>query len=214
MKIGILGTGDVAQALGKGFAALGHDVRLGSRTPGGDKAKAFVKEAGARGSEGSLADTARFGDIVIVAVPGVAAAETLKAIGPEPFRGKVVIDVTNPLDFSKGFGALAISGDDSAGETIQRVLADAKVVKTLNTVNARYMVHPKWAGGTPDMYLAGNDADAKHQVAELLRGLGWNPVDLGPITSSRWLEAMCLAWVQACFPTGNFGQAFKLIQFG
>ena len=213
MRVGILGTGDVGQALGTAFATLGHEVKLGARAAGNGKAVDWVRRTGGDASEGSFTDAAAFGQIVVVATLGAAVAEALAAAGPENFAGKLVIDVTNPLDFSKGFPDLAIKGDDSGGETVQRLLPQAKVVKTLNTVSNPYMFRPKWSGGLPDMYLAGNDPEAKNRVAGILRDFGWNPVDLGAIMSARWLEAMCMAWVQVSMPTRNFAQAFKLIQF-
>ena len=213
MRVGVLGTGTVGRYLASGFLSLGHEVRLGSRTAGGDKAKAWVAAAGASGSEGSFADAAGFGDIIVIATLGTVLPAVVAAAGPTNFAGKLVIDVTNPLDFSKGFADLGIKGDDSGGETLQRLLPDAFVVKTLNTVNAQHMFRPRWPGGIPDMYLAGNDDDAKVRVAAILREFGWNPVDLGRITSARWLEAMTMSWVEASMPTRNFNQAFKLIQF-
>ncbi len=212
MRVGVLGTGSVGQALATGFHGLGHDVMIGARRAGNDKAVGWADATGMRAAQGSFADAARHGEIVVFATLGTAVAGVAAAAGPENLDGKIVIDVTNPLDFSKGFADLAIKGDDSGGETLQRALPAARVVKALNTVNANRMCAPRWPGGIPDMFLAGNDPTAKAGVADILRAFGWNPVDLGPITSARWLEAMCMAWVQAAVPAHNFGLAFKLIQ--
>lgn len=211
VKIGILGTGGVAQTLGTGLVSLGHDVMLGSRQAGGEKATAWVKATGNGASEGTLQDAARFGEMVVVATPGAAVAETVNAVGPENLAGKVVLDVSNPLDFSAGFARLAISGADSAGETIQRLAPEARVVKALNTVNQSVMVRPNWEGGTPDMMIAGNDAAAKEAISAILRQWGWNPIDLGGIVSARWLEAMILAWIALAVPSQRYTAAFKVI---
>ncbi len=213
MRVGILGTGVVGQALGTGFQAIGHQAMLGSREAGNAKAVAWAKAAGSGAAEGSYADAARHGEIVVLATLGMAVAEAVTAAGIANFDGKLVLDVTNPLDFSRGFAGLGIKGDDSGGETVQRVLPGARVVKTLNTVTASKMFRPHWAGGIPDMYMAGNDPEAKREAGAILADFGWNPVDLGRITSARWLEAMCIAWVEAAMPTRNFSLAFKLIQF-
>lgn len=212
MKVAILGTGPVAQALGRGFLSLGDEVRLGGRQAGGEKAAAWVKAAGAGASEGTLADAAAFGELIVVAVLGTALPEAVAAAGEANFAGKVVIDTTNPLDFSSGVGQLAISGPDSCGETLQRLLPEGKVVKAFNTVNNAFMVRPHWEGGIPDMYLAGDDAEAKRKVRDILVRFGWNPVDLGGILSSRWLEAMCMAWVNVAMPSNRWNAAFKVIE--
>jgi predicted dinucleotide-binding enzyme len=214
MKVGILGTGDVGRALGRGFVATGHQVKMGARTAGHEKAMAWVAEMGRQASEGTFADAARFGEIVVFATLGVANPEVVKAIGPNTVAGKVVIDVTNPLDFSKGFPPdLAIKGDDSGGETLQRLIPEAKVVKAFNIVNNALMFRPDLPGGPPDMFIAGDDAAAKATVTVILNDFGWpNVIDFGGIRASRWLEAMCIAWVLACSASGNWRQAFKLLK--
>jgi predicted dinucleotide-binding enzyme len=213
MKIGILGTGDVGRSLGTGFIALGHQVRIGARTAGHEKAMEWVGEAGANASQGTFADAADFGEIVVFATLGVANPEVVKAVGAKRFAGKVVIDVTNPLDFSKGFPPdLAIKGDDSGGETLQRLIPDAHVVKAFNTVGNSLMFKPELPGGPPDMFIAGDNAGAKATVTRILDAFGWNAIDLGGIAAARWLEAMCIAWVLACSSTGNWRQAFKLLR--
>ena len=138
----------------------------------------------------------------------------VKAAGAKKLAGKVVIDVTNPLDFSKGFPPdLAIKGNDSGGETLQRLIPDAKVVKALNTVTNTLMFRPELPGGPPDMFIAGDDAGAKATVTKILNDFGWpRVIDFGGIEASRWLEAMCIAWVLACSATGNWRQAFKLLE--
>ncbi len=213
MRIGILGTGVVGSSLGKGFIALGHDVKMGARTANHEKALAWVAEQGPHASQGTFADAARFGDVLVFATLGVANPEVAKAAGIDAFAGKVVIDATNPLDYSAGFPPdLAIKGNDSGGETLQRLLPEAKVVKAFNIVNNDLMFRPNVAGGPPDMFIAGDDAEAKKTVTGILNDFGWpRVVDFGGIKSARWLEALCIVWVLGCAGTGNWRQAFKLL---
>lgn len=212
MKVGILGTGVVGQALGDGFATLGHDVMLGSRTADNEAAAGFAAKHPGRGSAGTFADAAALGEILVFATRGIANPEVVAAAGADRFDGKIVIDATNPLDFSAGYPDLAISGNDSAGETLQRLLPGAKVVKAFNIVTANLMFRPQLAGGPPDMMIAGDDAAAKAKVTEILRDFGWPTIDLGGIRSARWLEAMCMAWVLASMARKNWNQAFRLLE--
>jgi len=156
MHVGILGTGDVGRALGKGFVTLGRDVRMGSREAKNEQALAWEKEMGVKASVGTFADAASFGKIVVLATLGVANESALKMAGPETLRGKVVIDTTNPLDFSAGMPPkLAVSGNDSAAERVQRLLPDAYVVKAFNTVGSPFMFRPSFPNGPPDMFFCG-----------------------------------------------------------
>lgn len=213
MKVGILGTGDVGKALGRGFAKLGHEVKMGAREANNAKAAAWAQEIGAQGSAGTFADAASLGDLIVLATLGVANESALRSAKPENMRGKVVIDATNPLDFAPGKPpALAISGNDSGGEQVQRLLPDAHVVKAFNTVGNAFMFRPDFAGGPPDMFIAGNSDDAKRTVGGIVKDFGWGVVDVGGIESSRYLEAMCLVWVLSAMRTGNWSQAFKLLK--
>jgi predicted dinucleotide-binding enzyme len=214
MKIGVLGTGDVGRALGKGFIALGHQVKMGSRSTTSEKALAWAKEMGPMASVGTFADAAAFGEVVVLATLGVANDQALRSAGPETLRGKVVIDATNPLDLSGGMPPkLAITGNDSGGERVQKLLPGALVVKAFNTVGSPLMFRPGLPGGPPDMFIAGNDDDAKKKVTSILKEFGWGAVhDLGGIESSRYLEAMCMVWVLSAIRGGNWNQAFKLLR--
>jgi len=212
MRIGILGTGDVGQALGRGFVVLGHEVKMGSRSAGNDKAVGWAKEAGGKASAGTFAEAASHGELVVLATLGSANESALKAAGPQTLRGKVVIDATNPLDFSGGAPQLAVGHTDSGGERVQRLLPGARVVKAFNTVGNAHMFRPRFPGGPPDMFICGNDDDAKKQVAAILSDFGWGTADLGPIESSRYLEPMCMAWVVYGARAGTWNHAFKLLR--
>lgn len=213
MKIGIFGTGDVGKALGKGFLATGHEVRMGARQATSEKALAWAKEMGAKASAGSFADAAAFGEIIVLATLGVANEEALKMAGLDKLRGKVIIDATNPLDFSGGMPPkLAIAGHDSGGERVQRFVPDAHVVKAFNIVGSPFMFRPEFPGGPPDMFICGNDDTAKKKVGAILSDFGWQVIDIGAIEGSRYLEAMCMVWVLSGARSGNWNQAFKLLR--
>ena len=213
MNVGILGTGDVGKALGRGFIALGHAVKMGARDARNDKAIAWARETGAQASFGTFSDAASFGDVIVLATLGTANESALTMAGPEHFRAKVLIDTTNPLDFTRGMPpTLAVSGNDSGGERVQRLLPDARVVKAFNTVGNAFMFRPDFPGGPPDMFICGNDDGAKAQVAGILKDFGWGVVDVGSIECSRYLEAMCMVWVLSAMRAGTWNQAFKLLK--
>jgi predicted dinucleotide-binding enzyme len=213
VNIGILGTGDVGRSLGKGFVALGHKVLMGARKAGNEKALAFVAEAGPNATQGSFADAARFGEIVVLATLGAGNEAALAQAGEGNLAGKLVLDTTNPLDFSQGMPPrLFAAGTDSGGERVQRQLPKSKVVKVWNTVGHAHMFRPDFPDGPPDMFIAGNDAAAKQHVRALLHDFGWNTVDCGGIESSRYLEGMCLVWVLHGMATGTWNHAFKFLR--
>jgi predicted dinucleotide-binding enzyme len=206
MKVGILGSGDVAQALGRGFAKHGHDVMIGSREPKSEKLQAWKKAAGAKASTGSSADAAKYGEIVVLATLGAGTMAALDNAGPRNFDGKLVIDVTVPLDFSKGMPpGLFVGTTDSLSEQIQKKLPKAKVVKCFNTISNPQMIDPRVKGGKPRMLIAGNDAKAKTEVTEKLKGLGWaGAIDCGDLTGARWLEAFVPLWVRVASAEGSY----------
>lgn len=212
MKAGILGTGDVGKALAKGFAALGHDVMIGSRTGASDKAAAIVAELGGKGSTGTFAEAAMFGDVVVLATLGSANAEVIALAGAANLTGKPLLDATNPLDFSQGFPPkLLVPAEGSGGQQVQALAPHAKVVKVFNTVGHVLMFKPSLPGGPPTMFLCGDDDKAKAATAELLREFGWEPLDVGGLHASHWLEAMCMVWVSHGIRSGRWGHAFKLL---
>jgi predicted dinucleotide-binding enzyme len=199
MRIGILGTGVVGKTLGAKLTKLGHNVRMGSRSSGGEKARAWIKEAGGKSSEGTFADASAHAEIVFNCTSGMASLEALRAAGAKNLEGKTLIDVANPLDFSKGMPpTLSVCNTDSLGEQIQRAFPTAHVVKSLNTVSANVMVNPSIIPGVHDMFVSGNDAKAKAQVIDLLKtGFGWKEViDLGDITGARAQEMHLALWLR------------------
>jgi 8-hydroxy-5-deazaflavin:NADPH oxidoreductase len=208
MKIGVLGTGEVGQAIGSKLCALGHEVRMGGREAGNPKATAWVKAAGDRASQGTFADAARSGELLFNCTAGAGSLDALAAAGADHLRGKILIDISNPLDFSKGMPPrLFLPSDDSLGERIQRAFPETKVVKTLNTVTNQVMVDPaRVGGGEHDIFVCGNDAGAKARVTEILRGwFGWtNVIDLGDITTARGTESYLMLWVRLW---GSLGSA-------
>lgn len=199
MKIGILGTGMVGSAIGSRLAELGHAVVMGSRTAGGSKAVEWASKAGAGAGQGTFADAASHGEMVFNCTAGIASLDALKMAGASNLEGKVLLDVSNPLDFSKGMPpVLTICNDESLGERIQKAFPGAKVVKTLNTVNTAVMAYPeRLAGGDHHMFLCGNDAGAKEKAAELLKSFGWKHLlDLGDIAMARGTEMYLPLWVR------------------
>jgi predicted dinucleotide-binding enzyme len=213
VKIGILGTGDVGRALGNGFIALGHEVKMGSRDAQNERALAWASTSGINASTGTFADAAQFGDVVVLALLWAGAENAIKLAGPENFAGKVVIDAINPLLFEPGKGpALAIGHTDSAGEQVQRWLPAAHVVKAFNIVGHAHMFKPDFPCGPPDMFICGNDRAAKQTVTEILEDFGWPTIDIGGIEGSRLLEPMCVLWVGYAFRTGSGNHAFKLLR--
>lgn len=213
MKIGMLGTGDVGKALGTAFLKLGHEVQMGSRKRGNEKAAKWVMDSGKNASYGTFAEAAKFGEIIVLATLGSATEEAIKLAGPENFAGKLVIDTTNPLDFSRGMPpSMFVGTTDSLGERIQRVAPGAHVVKAFNTVGNAHMFKPDFPGGPPDMFICGDNEDAKKKTTALLKDFGWGVVDIGPISGSRWLEPMCLTWVLHGIKSNSWNHAFKLLR--
>jgi predicted dinucleotide-binding enzyme len=212
MNVGILGSGDVGQALGRGFLALGHQVMLGSREAENPRAVAWAKQAGERASAGTFAKAAEFGEIVVLATLGVATENAIRIAGPGNFRGKLVLDATNPLDFDTSKCSLVGGLGDSAGERHQRLLPGAHVVKVFNTVGNALFFRPDLPGGPPSMFICGDDAGAKQRVGEICKDFGWETVDVGPIGAAHYLEAMCMVWVLTAEASDTWTQAFKLLR--
>lgn len=197
MKFAVLGTGMVGDAIGTKLVALGHEVRMGAREATNARAAAWVAARGEAASQGTFADACRFGEIVFLCTAG-AAAESVVREAASALDGKIVIDVTNPLDFSRGMPpSLFTSRDESLGEIVQRAAPGARVVKTLNTVNCQLMVDASRLGGDHAAFLSSDDEEAKRTVHALLReGFGWRQVvDLGPLATARATESYLPLWL-------------------
>lgn len=213
MKIGILGTGDVGRALGSGFAKLGHYVKMGSRDPHQEKVKAWVNKTGAQASAGTFAEAAAYGDLAVLCTIWTGTENAVRLAGPDHLAGKVVIDTTNPLDFSGGIPpTLAVGHTDSAGEQIQRWLPDSRVVKAFNIVGSAHMFKPEFPGGPPDMFICGDDEQAKATVTDLLETFGWSVIDIGGIECARYLEPLAMVWIRHFFRINSVNHAFKLLR--
>ncbi|HEX4440903.1 MAG TPA: NAD(P)-binding domain-containing protein [Thermoanaerobaculia bacterium] len=199
MRFGVLGTGTVGSAVATKLVSLGHDTKMGARQAGNPKATDWAAAQGTRASTGTFAEAAAFGEVVFNCTMGTASLEALEAAGEENLAGKILVDVANPLDFAKGMppSLFTAAAGDSLAERIQKAFPDAKVVKALNTVTAAVMGHPEKVPGQTDLFIAGNDADAKRQVAALLGDFGWTSViDLGDVTAARGTEAYLLLWLR------------------
>jgi hypothetical protein len=197
----------VGKTIASKLVELGHEVKLGSRSATHEGAAAWTKEAGEKASNGTFADAAGFGELVFNCTNGAGALDALRAAGAKNLDGKILVDVSNPLDFSKGMPPSLFAGNtDSLGENIQKEFPGAKVVKTLNTINANVMVDPaRVAGGDHDVFMSGNDAEAKATVQRLLmEQFGWKHViDLGDITTARGTESYLPLWLRLWGALGN-----------
>ena len=193
MRFAVMGTGDVGKAIGAGLVSLGHEVRVGSRSAGPGKS--------------TFAEAAAWAEVIVNATKGEASLAALRAAGSANFIGKILIDVANPLDFSKGMPpTLLVKDDDSLGESIQREFPQAFVVKTLNTMSAALMANPGLVKEEHDVFLSGNDKAAKAFVTEILRAWGWKNIrDIGDITTARGTEMLMPLWIRLL---GTFGNGY------
>ncbi len=211
MKIGIIGSGSVAKTLGSGFAAHGHEVMLGTRDP----AKLAEWTLQNPGSQiGSFAAAARFGEVVVLAVKGTAAASALRSAGVPNLAGKTVIDVTNPISDTppvNGVLTYFTTLDDSLMERLQRDFPAVHFVKAFNSVGEGCMVDPTFAGGRPTMFICGNDHTAKKTVRDVLEQFGWDTADMGRVEAARAIEPLCMLWCIPGFLHKDWVHAFKLL---
>jgi predicted dinucleotide-binding enzyme len=196
MKIGVLGTGATGQTIATKLVELGHDVMMGSRDEANPKAVAWAKEEGHNALYGSFMNAAEFGEIVFNCTLGTASLDALRMAGERNLNGKVLIDTANPIDYSTDLWTLTVCNTDSLGEQIQREFPGARVVKTLNTMNVNVIVDPNKLIERTDVFVSGNDIEAKATVVRILREwFGWRQViDLGDITTSRGVEMYMLLW--------------------
>jgi len=211
MKIRILGSGDVAKALALGFIANDHQVAFGTR----DASKLADFIAANPGPQVlSTSDAAAFGELIVLTVKGTV-AETLLASVQEQVAGKVVIDTTNPIADAapvKGVLPYFTGPNESLGERLQAKVPQARIVKAFNSVGSGFMVNPTFAGGTPTMFIAGNDDAAKTIVSKILQSFGWEVADMGAIESARAIEPLCQLWCLPGFLNNQWSHAFKLLK--
>jgi 8-hydroxy-5-deazaflavin:NADPH oxidoreductase len=211
MKVGILGSGGVAQTLGAGFMAAGHTVKLGTRSP--EKLAEWAgKNPGA--TVGSFADAAAFGELLVLAVKGTQAASALRLAGDANLKGKPVMDATNPIaDAPPVDGVLQYftAMNDSLMEQLQREFPDAKLVKAFNSVGSMLMVNPSLPGGPPTMFICGNDDGAKATVSGIVTSFGWEVMDLGTAVAARAIEPLCILWCIPGMRGGQWVRAFKML---
>jgi predicted dinucleotide-binding enzyme len=211
MKIGVLGSGDVAKTLATGFLKHGHEVMIGTRTP--VKLAEWAKQSPG-GSVGTFAATAAFGELIVLAVKGKASPEALALAGAENLRGKTVIDATNPIeDVPPVNGVLRFFTDinESLMERLQREFEGAHFVKAFNSVGAPSMVNPHFKAGKPTMFICGNDEAAKKQVTGILDAFGWETADMGKAEAARAIEPLCMLWCIRGFTRNQWTHAFKLL---
>jgi predicted dinucleotide-binding enzyme len=212
MKVGVLGSGDVAKTLASGFLKHGHAVKMGSRSPG-KLADWSAQNSGS--SVGTFAEAAEFGGLIVLAVKGNAAAEALALAGAKNLAGKTVIDACNPIeDAPPDKGVLLrffTEINKSLMETLQRQFAEAHFVKAFNSVGAPGMVNPSFTGGKPTMFICGNDEGAKKQVAQINEQFGWETADMGPAEAARAIEPLCMLWCIPGFTRNQWTHAFKLL---
>jgi predicted dinucleotide-binding enzyme len=211
MKVGILGSGDVAKALGKGFLTAGHEVMLGSREA--DKVRGWSDHE--KASAGTFAEAAAFGEVVVVAVKGTVALDALKLAGEGALDGKTVIDTMNPIaDAPPVNGVLQYftGSNESLMERLQAAVPNARFVKAFSCVGNAFMFRPTFPGGPPTMFICGNDDGAKAQVRSILTEFGWEAEDIGKVEGARAIEPLCQLWCAPGFQRGQWTHAFKLLK--
>lgn len=215
MKIGIIGSGPVGQVLGTAFTKEGHQVKLGTRKPNDAKVAQWVSQTGPKASAGTFADAATFAELAVLATKwdGGATENAVKLADPKNLVGKVVIDATNPLT-AVPYAPLGLSlgFSDSVGEQVQRWLRGSKVVKAFNTVTHAHMYRPKFEGGPPDMFICGDDAQARATVAEICRAFGWAVIDIGGMTGARLLEPLAALYCVIAIQGGSWNLAWRLLR--
>lgn len=212
MKVGILGSGDVAKALAGGFITHGHDVMLGTRNAG-KLADWMSTHSTAR--VGSFLDAAKFGELVVLAVKGTAAAGALRIATATSLAGKIVLDATNPIaDAAPVNGVLKFftTLDESLMERLQREFEGARFVKAFNSVGSACMVNPQFKGGMPTMFICGNDEAAKKTVTGILAQFGWETADMGKAEAARAIEPLCILWCIPGFLRNDWAHAFRLLR--
>lgn len=211
MKVGVLGSGDVAKVLAGGFIKHGHQVKLGTRSP------AKLAEWASRNRSvalGTFAEAAQFGEVIVLAVKGTAASDALELAGRSNVSGKTVIDATNPIaDAPPVSGVLKFftNHDESLMERLQKAFPDAHLVKAFSSVGNACMVNPQFQGGKPTMFICGNNESAKAAVRGVLDQFGWETADMGKAEAARAIEPLCMLWCIPGFLRNDWVHAFKLL---
>ena len=212
MKFAVLGSGQVGRSIGAGLVRHGHEVLMGSRDSNAEHVLAWVTEVGSGARALPYAEAAAGSEIACLATSWSGTESALRLAEPSNLAGKIVIDITNPFGRGPSGMTLVTAHNDSAGEQVQRWLPESLVVKTWNTVNNQHMIDPAIPGGPGDMFLCGNDGDAKQTVSALVRECGWPPLDVGGIESARMLESLALLWVTYAISNQSSDHAFKLLR--
>jgi predicted dinucleotide-binding enzyme len=213
MRIGVIGSGEVGAALSSGLRRHGHEVMRGSRDP--KKLKAWQDGDGKGVSVGDMAETARFGELVILAVKGTGAEEAVRQAGIDNLAGKPVLDTTNPLAEAppqNGVLAFFTGPNDSLMERLQKLAPAAHFVKAFSCVGSDLMIDPKLRGGPPTMFICGNDDGAKQTTTKLLQEVGWEAMDVGKIEAARAVEPLCILWCIPGFLQNDWLHAFKMLR--
>ncbi len=212
-KIGIIGSGVVSQVLADGFLKHGYEVKIGSRDT--SKLNEWKNKAGKKGSTGSFAEAASFGEIIVLAVKGTAVSQALKLAGESNLNGKTIIDATNPIDSrppENGVLRFFTDFDDSLMEKLQRTFPEANFVKAFNSVGNPMMVNPDYKGIKPTMFICGNNENAKNEVRHILDQFGWETEDMGKVEAARAIEPLCMLWCIPGFIKNEWTHAFKLLK--
>jgi len=216
MEIAVFGTGVVGQTIGSKLIQLGHEVKMGSRTTNNEKAVEWVKSNSAKSSQGAYSDAANFGELIFNCTSGQGSIEALRLAGKNNLKGKILVDISNPLDASKGLPpSLSICNTSSLGEEIQNEFPELRVVKTLNTMWCGLMVNPSMINdGDHTVFVSGNDNDAKKQVSDILKSFGWKEksiMDLGDITTACGAEMWLALWLRIYMSTINGAFNIKIV---
>jgi len=213
MRVGVIGSGPVGRALAKAFKNESYEVMLGTRNPSKEEMVQFNNET--KIDVGTFDETAKFGDIIVLAIKGTVAAEALHLAGKENLDGKIIIDTTNPIaDAAPTNGVLhfTTSLEDSLMEQLQKLMPDVKFVKAFNIVGNTLMYKPKLPGGVPTMFICGNDDEARKTVTGILDKFGWETEDMGKAEAARAIEPLCILWCIPGFLRNSWAHAFKLLK--
>jgi predicted dinucleotide-binding enzyme len=212
-KIGVIGSGMVGQTLANGFIKHGYEVMIGTNTP--SKQEELKKKTGQKAKAGTFAETARFGEIVVLAVKGVAAEAAVRAVGAESLNGKLIIDTTNPIAETppvNGVIAYFTGPNESLLERLQKLVPGAHFVKSFSCVGSAFMVNPDFGGQKPTMFICGNNDAARKQTAEILTTFGWEFEDMGKAEAARAIEPLAMLWCTPGFLRNDWSHAFKLLK--